>query len=90
MPAVDAVPSPQSIVAVKSAIDDEPAGGRGIGVGELGDRPAEERQPNTGTGKRAASVELTVGWVAVAVSGASAMTAEPEIDGCRTADRRSP
>ena len=75
VPAVCGVPSPQSIVAVKSATVRG-----GVGVGERA-RPAavEDRRAELRDGKMAASVVLTVGCVAEAVSGASAMTADPEM-----------
>ena len=63
MPAVGGVPSPQSIVAVKSAIDDEPVGGRGLASVNTATGPLKTGGANTGTGKMAASVVSTVGWV---------------------------
>ena len=74
VPAVIGVPSPQSIVAVKSRRES----GGGVGVGERGDRALNSGGENTGTGKIDASRCRTVGWVGEGASGASAMMAEPE------------
>ena len=63
VPAVIGVPSPQSIVAVKSAIDDEPVVGTGLAsvntaTGPLKSWPGSRVPPNTGTGKVVASIRV--------------------------------
>ncbi len=80
VPAVGGVPSPQSIVAMKSAVEDDPVGGSGLVSVKTATGPLKSGGVNTGTGKIVGSSCLTVGWVrAVVVSGASAMIAEPEM-----------
>ena len=73
VPAVIGVPSPQSMMAVKSAMVAVGLASVNEATGPLKTR----RLPNTGTGKIDASVVLTIGWVAEGESAASAMMAEP-------------
>ncbi len=72
VPAVSGVPSPQSMVALKSAIVE-------MGLASMYDAtgPLNNGGANTGTGKIDASTVSTVGWVAESESAASAMMAEP-------------
>src|SRR5271157_3837124 len=74
VPADSGVPSPQSMVAVKSL--------RGaVGLASVNDAtgPLNAGGANTGTGKIVGSSWATIGWVAEAVSAASAMMADPEM-----------
>ena len=59
VPAVSGVPSPQSMVAMKSAMVE-------VGLPSVNEAtgPLNSGGENTGTGKMAASVVVTVGWVA--------------------------
>src|SRR5262249_49465038 len=75
-PAVLGVPSPQSMVAVKSATHEEPRGGRGLASVNGATGPLKMVGEKTGIGKIVGSSWVTVGC-AVAVRAASAMMAEP-------------
>ena len=66
------MPSPQSMVAVKSL-----KRRRRVGIGECATGPLKSGGAKTGTGKIGASVGEIVGW-GRAVNAASAMMAEPE------------
>ncbi len=74
VPADGDVPSPQSIMAVKSLI-----GAVGLASVNEATAPVKNGVPNAGIGKMADSVVLMVGWVTEAVRAASPIRAVEEI-----------